>query len=199
MTATDRLVYEVDDLHILEVINNPLRLRILNRLASEAKTVRDLAEALTVPVTRLYYHLDLLEGAGVIEVVETRKSGARIQRVYRAVATHFKPGPNLLENVGDKRKLAEAAAGAVLDGARLDAVAGILQHLDHMEGSAAEEVPGNVGRTMVRLRREDAVELTERLAALAREMDDREDPDGEEYAFSFVFFPMVAPMRGEPL
>lgn len=199
MSPATRTTFEVEDIHILEVINNPLRLRILNQLASEPKTVREVAERMEVPVTRLYYHLNLLEEAGVIEVVETRKSGARLQRVYRAIATRFQPGPELLSNVEDKRQLAEAAAGAVLDGARLDAVAGLLRHFGFMEGADPDEVPGNLGRTVVPMSREAAVELTERIGELMAEINEREDLDGEEYAFSFVFFPMVAPVKGERL
>jgi len=47
----------------------------------EPSTARDLAQNLDVPVTRLYYHLNLLLEVGVIEVVETRKSGAMLQRL----------------------------------------------------------------------------------------------------------------------
>jgi hypothetical protein len=35
--------------------------------------------------------------------------------------------------------------------------------------------------------------------AVVDEMREHEDRGGEEYAFSFVFFPMVGPVKGENL
>src|SRR5690606_40765807 len=74
-------VHEIEDVLVLDKINHPLRLRMLYQLGDEARTVKVLAERLDVPVTRLYYHLDQLQSVGLIEVVDTRKSGARLQRV----------------------------------------------------------------------------------------------------------------------
>lgn len=186
-------VYEIEDVLVLDKINHPLRLRMLYQLGDEARTVKELAERLDVPVTRLYYHLDQLQSVGLIEVVDTRKSGARLQRVYRAVATRFQPGRSLFQ-ASDPPRVAEVVASTVLDGARLDATAGVLSHLGDQQG---EPVPGTLGRTMVPISREAALEFTRKLEDLVAELETREDPDGEEYAFSFVFFPMVAPVRGE--
>jgi DNA-binding transcriptional ArsR family regulator len=83
-----RDTFEIEDVRVLEVLNNPVRLRLMHQMM-EPTTARDLARTLNVPVTRLYYHLNLLEEVGVIEVVETRKSGAMLQRVYRTVAADF--------------------------------------------------------------------------------------------------------------
>lgn len=199
MTSPRGTTFQIEDVQVLEVLNNPLRLRMLDHLAAEPRTVRELAGSLGVPVTRLYYHLDTLEEVGVIQVVEVRKSGARLQRVYQAVATHFQPGPGLLDKVEDKRQLAEAVTGLVLDGARLDAVAGLLRQFSGEGTAASDEVPGSVGRTMVPLTREAALEVTEKLADLVAEMNEKADRRGEEYAFSFVLFPMVARVRGEGL
>lgn len=197
MTSSTPL--EISELRVLEVLGNPLRLRLLHHLSSRPCTVRDLAETLGVPNTRLYYHLDLLESCGIIEVAETRKSGARVQRVYRAVATSFKIGSELVERVEDKRQLAEATVGTVLDGARLDAVSGLVSHFEFMEGRRADEVPGTVFRTVSLLSRDAAREIAERLTSLIEEMNEREETDQEPYALSVVFFPMVAPVKGESL
>lgn len=193
MKTADRQTYLVEDLAALEAINNPMRLRILYQLVEPA-TVREVAERLGVPVTRLYYHVNALEAVGVIEVVEVRKSGARLQRVYQAVATHFQPGEKLLESAGDPVRVAEAAAGAVLDGARLDAVAGVAEHL-RATAAGSEPPAGELGRCVVRLGPEAAARFAEKVNALVEEMSDSEDRDGDEYAWSFVFFPLA--LKGE--
>ena len=113
----ERTTVEIHDLHTLELLNDSLRLRILS-LLDEPKSVRTVAEDLDVPVTRLYYHFNMLADAGLIRVVETRKVGAMIQKLYEASGTDYRPGKDLLANIGDPRKFAEVATATVLDGAR---------------------------------------------------------------------------------
>jgi DNA-binding transcriptional ArsR family regulator len=72
---------EIDDIEVFEVLNNPVRVRILRQLM-EPKSVKGVAESLNMPPTRLYYHFNLMEEAGIIFVVETRKAGAMMQRLY---------------------------------------------------------------------------------------------------------------------
>ncbi len=176
------------------MLNSPTRLRILYQLMEPA-TAREVAQRLAMPVTRLYYHLNLMQDLGVIEVVETRKRGAMLQRVYRTVATNFIPAPDLIEQTEDKDRVISAAVGTVLDGARLDAVAGLLGHFEKVDPEPA----GTLGRCVVPMSRESAIEFAERIGDLIDEMKEREEKDEEDYAFSFVFFPMVGPVKGERL
>jgi len=190
-----RETFEIEDVRVLEVLNNAVRLRIMRQLMEPA-TVRQLADRLEVPVTRLYYHLNLLEDVGVIEVVETRKSGAMLQRVYRTVATDFAPVAGLLERTADKERVVKAAIGMVLDGARLDATAGLLDQF--AEDSDSEPDPATaLGRAVVPLTRAGALKIVEMIGEVVEEMTGKDDPSGQEYAFSFVFFPMVGPVRGD--
>ncbi|MGH8952548.1 MAG: ArsR/SmtB family transcription factor [Acidimicrobiia bacterium] len=184
--------FEIDDVRVLEALNNPMRLRILYQLM-ESSTVRELALRLEVPVTRLYYHLNLMQDLGVLEVVETRKRGAMLERVYRTVATNFVPAPDLIEKTEDKDRVINAGVGVVLDGARLDAVAGLLGHFE----SPGEEPTGTLGRCVIPMTRGSAVKFAEMIEEMVDEMKLLEDKEGEEYAFSFVFFPMVGPVRGD--
>lgn len=192
--ATQVETFPIEDVRILELLNNPVRLRILHHL-KEPATVRDLAARLGVPVTRLYYHLDLLENVGVIEVVETRKSGAMLQRVYRSVATNFTPAPGLLGETGDRERVIEAAIGLVLDGARLDATASLLEHFE-ITGDPEAIPPRAMGRSVVPMTREGAERVVALIDEIVDEMREREDREGEAYAFSFAFFPMVGPVGG---
>ena len=189
--------FEIEDVRVLEVLNNPVRLRIMHQLM-EPTTARDLAQSLDVPVTRLYYHLNLLQEVGVIEVVETRKSGAMLQRVYRTVASDFAPVRGLLEKSEDKDRVVRAAIGMVLDGARLDATAALLGSLAGNGGESVEP-DGALGRSVVPMSRKSARRIVELIDAVVEEMRGHEDREGEEYAFSFAFFPMVGPVKGESL
>jgi DNA-binding transcriptional ArsR family regulator len=192
-----RETFEIEDVRVLEVLNNPVRLRLMHQLM-EPTTARDLARTLNVPVTRLYYHLNLLEEVGVIEVVETRKSGAMLQRVYRTVAADFAPVRGLLEKSADKERVVRAAIGMVLDGARLDATTCLMEH-SQKASDPDSEIEGTLGRTVVPMTKEAARKFEKRIRELVDEMTDLEDRNGDGYAFSFVFFPMVGPVKGEKL
>ena len=63
--AEVREVLEVEDIGVFETLNNPLRLRIMRQLMEPAP-IKQVAQALDVPPTRLYYHFDLLEEAGAL-------------------------------------------------------------------------------------------------------------------------------------
>ena len=187
--------FEVEDIRVIEALNSPMRLRILYRMG-DPTTVRDLAEGLGVPVTRLYYHVNLLEDLGVLEVVDTRKSGALLQKVYRATAKNYKPGPGLLADIDDKQRFAEIAVATVLDGARLDAEAGLIRHFAQLE-QGEEKAPGALGRTIIKLTPEGARAFAEKLEGFLSDARELEVEDGEEYALSVVFFPQTGPF-GDP-
>ncbi len=184
--------YFIEDLFTLELLNSPIRLRILHNFREPA-SVREVAEALDVPVTRLYYHVNLLEEIGAIEVVERRKAGAMIQRIYRTAAKSFKAAPNILDNIDDKQKFAEVGAATVVDGARMDAEATILGQLTMLDAGEEVEVLGSMGRTVVQLTADQVRAFTKRLEALVTEINEADDPDGEAFGLTWVFFPQAGP------
>ncbi len=163
-------VMEIDDIAVLEILNNPTRLKILSNL-EEPSSVKSVAEAMEVPPTRLYYHVNLLEDAGLIKVVETRKVGAMIERRYQSVADTFRPGQGLFENNVDLERLAKVTSDIVLDGARLDAERGLLRHFEAMaEGKNRSELhPGTVSRSVRSMSPATAADFLRRLEELVAE------------------------------
>lgn len=196
-------VFEIEDLRVLELVNNPTRLRIFRHLA-EPRTVKEVAEAMGVPVTRLYYHVGLLEEVGVIQAVETRKVGAMIEKLYQCVAGTFRPSAKLLEGSNDVGRVAKAAANAVISGARVDAEQGLFHHFEALaEGKErSEQYPGSISRTVRTMTREQArdfvAQLEEFVTEWGRDTDEEDPDDVEEYAFSVVFFPLAESGGGGP-
>lgn len=191
-------VMEIDDIGVLEILNNSTRLKILSNL-EEPSSVKVVAEAMGVPTTRLYYHINLLEQAGLIRVVETRKVGAMIERLYQSVADTFRPGQALFESNADLERLAKVASDIVLDGARLDAETGLLRHFEAMaEGQKRSELhPGTVSRSVRSMSRAAAAEFLKRLEDLVDDWSEAESgEDAEEFSLSIVFFPLVSPTQG---
>lgn len=80
------------DLSLVNELTDPTRSAIVFRL-KQPHSAAELAAALEVPVTRLYHHLNRLEQAGLITVVATRRSGARIERRYCNTAASYRLDP----------------------------------------------------------------------------------------------------------
>lgn len=90
-------VLEVTDLEQLRVMSDPLRMRILHSLFGQPMTVKQVADQLELPATKLYYHVGELERIGLVKVVETRVKSGIIEKYYRTVADHLKVSRDLLK------------------------------------------------------------------------------------------------------
>lgn len=190
-----RTIFEIEDLATLAAINDPLRMRIVHLTSITPRTVREIAEELDVPVTRLYYHVNMLTDAGVIEVAETEKVGAMIQRRFRAAADDYRLSKTLTDSMRDDEKLAEVAAATVLDGARLDAEAMLARHFANPDD---EPPSGAFGRTFFTLEPGRVAYWRERLGELIEEIDRESDTtvEGEVYSLTYVFAELASPLKG---
>jgi len=79
----------VTDVEALKVYFDPLRVRILNELRGAPRSVQDVAAALGLPFTRLYYHIHLLEKHGFIRLVETRTLAGAVEEKYYQIAAYL--------------------------------------------------------------------------------------------------------------
>jgi len=200
MADTDndlRPVFEIEDLRTLEVLTDPLRMRIVYMLITSGHTVREIADKLGLPVTRLYYHVNMLLDVGIIEVAETEKVGAMIQRRFRAVAEEYAPASSLLALIQGDRRMAGLFSALVLESARVDAEALLTSHrLD----PDSPESKGVLGRASFRLDPERVehwvARMTEVIEEIERESDENEA--GELYGFTFVLAPLASPLREAP-
>lgn len=89
--------FVLDDPGKIAVLTKPVRGRMLTLIHRQPRSVKELAEAMEVPVTRLYYHLNLLVEAGLVRVVATRKAGAQTESAYGVTARSFRLDPALME------------------------------------------------------------------------------------------------------
>jgi DNA-binding transcriptional ArsR family regulator len=113
----------VTDLEQVRALADSLRLRILGALIGAPRTTMQVAELLGERPTKLYHHVDALEKAGLIRLVETRPNRGTTEKYFRAVAAQFKVAASALspEPVpGEPRSEVEAILESVLDMARQD-------------------------------------------------------------------------------
>ncbi len=177
---------ELESTDKLEELVHRVRGPLLRRLRTP-HSAAELAAELDVPVTRLYHHLKVLESAGLIEVVATRRVGAAVERRYRAVARGFQVGPDAIQ---DPRDLARSLA-SVLDSTRTDLVGAV-------ETGSGDDVA--IWSLRLRLGQQDRVELVERMDALLAEFRNRsrDATDAGEFAVFAITFPTEG-ASGPPL
>lgn len=85
----------IEDLETLKVLADPLRLRI-RELLNKPGTVKQIAQTLNIPATKLYYHINLLEKHGLIVVVDSRIVSGIIEKQYQVAAQSVRVDTTLL-------------------------------------------------------------------------------------------------------
>src|SRR5262245_34898277 len=189
-----RDVFVIKDLDTLRVVAEPTRVAIIE-LLTEPRSVTELAEALGVPRTRLYHHIDLLLSHGLIQVVEERTARAQTERVYRLTARTYRPSARLL-STGDLEERLDAISTLFFDASKSDfrrAVKSGEASLDEPKGRRHLKL----GRSVVHLSPVKAEEFIAEIAALADRLDDADEksPDARPYSFTWAFYPASGRVR----
>ncbi len=110
----------IDNLDALKVLSDPLRLQILELLV-ERGTVKQVAEALNLPPTKLYYHITQLEKHNLVVLVDTRVVSGIIEKHYQTAAKTFRVAKGLLSpgTPGGSESI-EITLNSVIDDTRAD-------------------------------------------------------------------------------
>jgi DNA-binding transcriptional ArsR family regulator len=174
----------------LKVIGDPLRIRMIEIMAEDPLrgwTARELAEELETKQTKLYHHLGLLEDQGFIRVGATRMVSGIQEKRYQATAHGYHVDRALLTG-GGAEDAVSTAIDAIFDKARSEILVGLRAGSIRFDpddpkrkrmglwASHARLSPASVKRVM---------RLVEKLA----DVDNDEDPDGDEYGLLIGFYP----------
>jgi DNA-binding transcriptional ArsR family regulator len=109
----------VQDLDTLRVLADPLRLAILRVIMRDAHTrprlmtVKEIAEELGEPQTKLYRHIKQLETIGVIRDAETRLVSGIVEHRYAPGQRELRVDDSMLGELGEDD--ATAALAAIFD------------------------------------------------------------------------------------
>ena len=87
--ANKEHTYEMQTPEQWKAFSHPLRLRILEELAREARTNEELAAILGEQSGKLYFHTKKLLDARLIVLESTRQKGPITEKLYKAVARQF--------------------------------------------------------------------------------------------------------------
>lgn len=145
----------------LRALADGVRTSIIAILREHARSTQELAADLGIPKGTVGHHLKVLERAGLIRVVRTRKVRALTEKYYGRTAKLF------LFQAEDPETVS-AIGAAILRQAAL-------------EIERATDGAG-FGHTKVSLTKKDVTRLERRLKTLMQDFREAEDPDGEPYA-----------------
>jgi DNA-binding transcriptional ArsR family regulator len=194
--------FVITDLETLKVISEPLRLQILELLADEPRTVKQLAGQLNMAATRLYYHVNLLELHGLIRVTSTRIVSGIIEKQYQATACRFRVERSLLNltpSAGDEAL--DTLVSSVFDRLRGEIKASARRGLIDFSPAAPRARTLLISRTLGKLPPERAAEFYARLEALIKEFDaiaaDSADDAPHIFGMAAVMYPIEPPQFKE--
>lgn len=89
----------LNTLEEIKAISDPYRIKILDCIGktSEAKTVKEVADALGEVPAKVYYHIKKLEKVGILELSHTKEINGIVAKYYCATAESFTIGVNTLK------------------------------------------------------------------------------------------------------
>jgi DNA-binding transcriptional ArsR family regulator len=109
-------VREIDSVEGLRALADPVRLAILSALGEVTNgelpvmSVKELAQHLGEPQTKLYRHVKQLEAAGLIEVAATRMVSGILEQRYRARQRDLRLSAALIRQHADETEAAVRSA-----------------------------------------------------------------------------------------
>src|SRR5262245_45435526 len=192
-------IFLIDNLETLRIVADPLRLKILELLRGEPRTVKQIAADLKTPIKKLYYHINLLEEHGLIRVTSTRVVSGIIEKQYRVTAYRLSVDRALLSPTapaGDERL--DAYLSLILDHAKSEIKKSIGAGRIDLTEKTLQKHGLVLGRRWMRMSAERADAFLLRLKALQEEFEalhpDRAEAETQFYEFLLGFYPTEPPM-----
>lgn len=192
----DKLI--IEDLDALKVIADPLRTQIIEILTHQPATVKQVADKLGLAPSKLYYHVNMLENAGFIVVVETRMVANMQEKYYRTVAHAFELDESLLTfHTAAGQDTVHTMLNNILDTTRDDIQRSLQARLFALDqGSSGQERRFMLTRQSGYIAEDRADEFMERLQALLQEFvqdtaAEKTAVPAQNYAFTIAFYPSI--------
>ncbi|MAT97613.1 MAG: hypothetical protein CL608_10760 [Anaerolineaceae bacterium] len=192
----DKLI--IEDLDALKVIADPLRTQIIEILTHQSATVKQAADKLGLAPSKLYYHVNMLENAGFIVVVETRMVANMQEKYYRTVAHAFELDESLLTfHTAAGQDTVHTMLNNILDTTRDDIQRSLQARLFALDqGSSEQERRFMLTRQSGYIAEDRADEFMERLQALLQEFvqdtaAEKMAAPAQNYAFTIAFYPSM--------
>jgi DNA-binding transcriptional ArsR family regulator len=198
--GTTTAVDVIEEAERAQVMLHPARLRLLEHLR-EPDSAAGLARRLDLPRQRVNYHLRELESQRLVELVEERKKGSVVERVYRRTGCAYAISTAVLGRLGTTPDEVQDRFSVGYQIALASQAVRDLGTLQVAAAAAKKKLPTFALETEVRFasasqRHEFAEELFESVAALVRKYHDEAAPRGRTFRFYLGGHPRPKPTPG---
>jgi DNA-binding MarR family transcriptional regulator len=182
----------INDLDQLKALADPLRQKILGAFCCAPATTKQVADQLGEKSTRLYHHVDILEKAGLIQLVETRQNRGTLEKYYLAAARQFIVDRQLL-SAGQETDQDAIGPGTMLTN--------MLQSALHESSTRFDaQAVGKSDQPKTLLLAQGHIEMTEseaqmfiqKLQELLNDCESEGESEGRRsYSLNVAFFPVI--------
>ena len=186
---------KITDLDTLKVVSDPFRIQILETLVSEPQSVNQVAEKLGLSPSKLYYHVNMLEKHGLIQVVDTTLHGNIIEKHYWVTAYDIRLDESLCcFGAPEDQENVTAVMIVPIDATRQDIIRSIESRKFALD-QGAEEHPRQalIYREVSNLSDEQANEFIKRFKTLTEEFEAASNQESGEdvqtHALTIAFYP----------
>ena len=138
--------HRIEDPETIKILGDPLRIQILSQVsqlntAGQLATAKVLAEAIGVPQTKLYYHLNLLEKHDLLRVAETGLVSGIVEKRYQVRARRLRADvhiePDLDRYIPEDLESIMIPVTSVLDNALVNVKRSVQLLAEQPEGDSA--------------------------------------------------------------
>jgi AcrR family transcriptional regulator len=163
----------------------------------EPLTVKQVADRLGLAPSKLYYHVNMLEQHGLLQVVETRMVANMVEKYYQTIASSFRVDPALLTfSTAEGKESISSILSATLDSLRADLMRVLeAKTLTEQQGKNEEKETILLTRLAARMSKSRAEAFRTRLNELQKEFDAADDEETDEpkqlYALTIAFYPTI--------
>lgn len=191
----------VGDLEVLKAIAHNTRLDILQSL-KHPKTVKEIAHRLNIAATKLYYHVNLMEKHGLIQVVETNIVSGIIEKKYQVTARNYRLQDGLLTEGAAHSAEIDMMLSAIFSTTRSEIQRSIKAE---QMGLANDDNRGLLWHSGVKLTPTQFANFHEQFEHLLRQMEAQskqnkandETVDTQHYGITVAFYPVYRPEEEE--
>ncbi|HEY8598038.1 MAG TPA: helix-turn-helix domain-containing protein [Thermomicrobiales bacterium] len=194
----------ITDLETLQVVADPLRLRLLALLRREPQTVKTLAAALAIAPTKLYYHIKLLEERGLIRIAGVRPGAGPAEKEYAVTAYRLSVDRALLSpNAPTADDALDTFLSMVLDHSKSEIKRSVRAGLIDPDPAIEDPSGLTLGRIWLRLTPDEAAEFYRKIVEIEREYAarhaaDDDDPAVRRYEMLIGLYATLPPEDAQP-
>ena len=170
-------LFTITDLETLKAVSSPFRQNLMRLMSEKPRTVKEMAEELDMPPSRLYYHINQLAKYGIIRVAKTQIVSGIVEKHYQISARAFRVDRALLApGGGNDDAIIDVLMAGTLDAAEKEIRQGIRSGIIDMSKSGTEPGAIFIGHAVVSLTSEQYSDFKQRLFDLYQEFEAMETP-----------------------